>query len=99
VPSVQLVFPPKGKPNSLVFIIGSGFNGATKVDFGKTQAQFAVLADSVIIAIAPPQPKGVHTVDVTVTSAGGTSTTSMGDQFRYIGFGHGHGHGGWSLFG
>ena len=77
-----------------MFIVGSGFTGATQVDFGKSQAQFAILADSVIVTLAPPQPRSTKTVDVTVTTPDGTSATSKADAFTYT-----RGHRGWWSFG
>jgi uncharacterized membrane protein len=64
-----------------VVITGSGFTGATSVSFGSTAGTIAsVDSDSQITAISPA---GSGTVDVTVTTPGGTSATSPADQFTY----------------
>ena len=66
------VLPPFGPANggTTVVLSGSGFTGATGVEFGGTPATtFTVLADDTISAIAPP---GTGTVEVTV-SVGGSS--------------------------
>ena len=55
-------------------ITGTGFTGATAVDFGTTAAtSFTVVNDTTITA---DSPAGTGTVDVTVTTPGGTSATS-----------------------
>ena len=64
-----------------VTIIGTGFTGATVVDFGTSPAtNLDVVNDTTITANSPA---GTGTVDVTVTSPGGTSATSTADQFTY----------------
>ena len=55
---------------------------ATAVKFGSTAAS-SVTADSGT-SITAVSPAGTGTVDVTVTTAGGTSHTSTGDQFNYV---------------
>ena len=74
---------PRGGPETggdEVTIMGSGFTGATQVKFGSTAAvNFTVEpTDTEIMAITPP---GTGTVDVTVTTPGGTSATGTGDEF------------------
>ncbi len=66
---------------TLVTISGSNFTGATSVSFGSVSASFTVVSDSLISASAPSQADG--TVDVTVTTPSGTSSTSSADQFVY----------------
>jgi hypothetical protein len=67
-----------------VTIGGTGFTGATGVSFGATPAaSFTINNDNSITATSPTASPG--TVDVTVTSAGGTSATSAGDQFTFVG--------------
>ena len=62
-------------------ITGTGFTGATAVDFGTTPAtNFTVVSDTTITA---DSPAGTGTVDVTVTTPAGTSATSAADQFTY----------------
>ncbi len=66
---------------TVVTIDGSGFTGATGVNFGSVAASFEVESDGTIVATAPPQASG--TIDVTVTTPSGTSATSEADQFTY----------------
>jgi IPT/TIG domain-containing protein len=65
-----------------VTITGSGFTGATEVDFGGVKApRMTVDSDSEITATSPTGASGP--VHVTVVTPKGTSTTSPADQFRY----------------
>jgi hypothetical protein len=64
-----------------VTISGVGFTNATAVGFGSVNAQFTVVSDTRIRAIAPPHPAG--TVDITVTTPYGTSSTGAPDRFSY----------------
>ena len=77
---------PSGGPvagGTSVTIGGSGFTGASAVDFGTMPASsFTVNSDSSITTTAPA---GSGTVDVTVSTAAGTSATSTADQFTYYG--------------
>ncbi len=83
VPTVTLINPTTGPAigGVTVTITGSGFTGATAVDFGTTPAtSYQVVSDTEVTATAP---ESSGTVDVTVTTPGGTSTTGPGDQFTY----------------
>jgi hypothetical protein len=65
-----------------VTITGSGFTGATEVDFGGVKApKMTVDSDSEITATSPTGASGA--VHVTVVTPKGTSATSPADQFRY----------------
>ena len=65
-----------------VTITGTSFLAATAVKFGSTNAaSFTINSDTSITAVSPAGSAG--TVDITVTSAYGTSTTSSADQFTY----------------
>ena len=66
-----------------VTITGTDFTGATAVAFGGTPASsFTVTSDTSITATAPAE--GYGTVDVTVTTAAGTSTARAADHFTYV---------------
>lgn len=63
-----------------VRVMGSGFTGATAVDFGKTPAtSFNVVDDKNITAIAPAN--FVSTLNVSVTTGSGTSPASAGSYY------------------
>jgi hypothetical protein len=82
-PSVSSVTPAAGPEagGTEVTISGSGFTGATGVQFGTVAAtSFKVNSSSSITAVAP---KGSGTVDVTVTTPVGQSSISPADQFTY----------------
>jgi hypothetical protein len=83
-PRVTSISPTSGPTDggTSVTISGSGFTGATAVDFGagNPATTFTINSDSSITA---ESPAGSGTVDVTVTSASGTSGTSSADQFEY----------------
>jgi hypothetical protein len=64
-----------------VTITGTGFTGVTAVDFGTTAASFVFNSDTSITAVSPTTAAG--TVDVSVTTAGGTSAASASDQFTF----------------
>jgi hypothetical protein len=64
-----------------VTITGSNFEEATSVRFGATKAKsFTVLSST---SIAAESPAGAGTVDVTVTTPGGTSAISKHDEFEF----------------
>jgi hypothetical protein len=90
-PLVSGISPSNGPINggTSVTIYGSGFsngNGASNVNyvmFGSTQTtSFRFISDSEIIAISPG---GSGTVNIAVTTPIGTSSSSSGSQFTYIG--------------
>ena len=65
-----------------VTIIGTGFTDATAVKFGSGNAlMFMVNSDTQITCMAPAG--AVSTVDVTVTTAQGTSATVSADHYTY----------------
>lgn len=66
-----------------VVITGAGFTGALGVKFGGTHALNYNVNDSTQITATAPSGS-VGTVDVTVTTSGGTSATSSADQFTYV---------------
>ncbi len=82
--SVTGVAPASGNVSGggTVLISGTGFTTAQQVFFGSTRSIFSVVNDQEIIAYVPPA-SSAGTVDVTVETSGGTSTTSSADQFAY----------------
>ena len=83
-PAVAGVSPGSGSTSggSTVTISGSNLSAATAVDFGSNAAaSFRVLSAEAIEAVSPP---GSGTVDVTVTTVGGTSAAVAGDHFSYL---------------
>ncbi len=85
LPEVSAVFPVNGEAagGTSVTITGSGFTGATSVDFGGTPAShFTDASDTSIVATAPAGTAG--SVDVTVRTPCGSSATSPDDRFTYV---------------
>ncbi len=83
LPTVTGISPTSGPAagGTSVTIAGTGFTGATVVNFGSVVApSFTVNSDTQIAVVSPA---GVGTVDVTVSTANGTSVTSAADQFAY----------------
>ena len=65
-----------------VIITGTGFASATAVTFGGTAATgFTVNSNTQITATAPA---GTGTIDIRVTTAGGTSAANANDQYTYV---------------
>ena len=82
-PTVTAVSPNEGPGGTSVVIAGTNLSGATAVDFGPgNPATFSVGGPATITATAP-SASSLGPVDVTVTTPGGTSTTSLADQFTY----------------
>ncbi len=82
-PSVFGVSPNSGAESggTVVSISGTGFTGATQVDFGDISAKdFAVGSDTSITATSPA---GTDTVDITVITPAGRSPVSPSDRFTY----------------
>ena len=83
-PTVSGVSPSSGPVagNQTVMITGNAFSSATAVKFGGVNAaSFAVTSSTTITATTPPGTAG--TVDVTVTTPGGTSAINSGDHYTY----------------
>jgi IPT/TIG domain len=82
-PTVTGVSPNSGPAagGTAVTITGSGFTGATAVDFGTTPATDVTMVNST--TITADSPAGSGGVDVTVITPAGTSATSAADQFTY----------------
>ena len=85
-PTVSAVTPASGPATggTKITIAGTGLTGATGVSFGgAAAASFTVNSATSITATSPAASAG--TVDVTVTSPGGTSAASGSDSFTFVG--------------
>jgi hypothetical protein len=87
-PVVMRILPVTGSAGggTKVTISGRNFHGATAVDFGGAGAVSYVVnaTGTMITAVSPPEVgTGVQAVDVTVTTAQGTSPTTTADLFTY----------------
>ncbi|MBS1892881.1 MAG: IPT/TIG domain-containing protein [Actinobacteria bacterium] len=86
-PTVIQTGPPSGplSGGTTVTIAGRDLEGATAVKFGASaaSANFTVVSDNEITAVAPPGAEP-GTVDITVTTVGGTSPAVAGDKFTYL---------------
>jgi hypothetical protein len=82
--AVSSVSPSSGSTvgGEAVTIRGSDLDGATGVSFGATPAGSFTASPTQITATAPPHAQG--TVDVRVTSPGGTSPTTDADLYSYV---------------
>ena len=84
-PVVSNVSPASGPDvgGTSVTITGTAFTGTTSVSFGGVAALgFTVVNSTTITATAPPHSVG--TVDVRVTTGGGTSANTASDDFEYL---------------
>jgi hypothetical protein len=83
-PTVTGISPNSGPAagGTLVTITGTGFTGASAVDFGTTPATGVIVVSATTITAV--SPAGTGAVNVTVTTPGGTSATSAAHQFTYI---------------
>jgi hypothetical protein len=83
VPQIAGITPNQGPASggNNVSIFGSGFTGATAVNFGSTSATFQVVSDNEIVATSPA---GSGMVDITVVTPVGTSATSPVDRYSFI---------------
>ena len=83
-PTVTGVSPTSGPATGTtsVAITGTNFTGASAVKFGSNAAASYTVNSATSITATSPAGTGV--VDVTVTTAGGTSATGAGDRFSYV---------------
>jgi hypothetical protein len=84
VPTVAGISPAAGSVSggNSITITGTGFLGATGVEFGTTAAQsFTIQSDTTLVAVVPAESSG--TVDVTVATSAGTSNTSSADKYAF----------------
>src|SRR5215469_1660754 len=84
-PTVANVNPNTGpmQGGTSVTITGTNFSGVTAVRFGSNAAAGSFIVNCTT-QITATSPAGVDTVDVTVTTEGGTSAISTADQFTYV---------------
>ncbi|MFE7354129.1 IPT/TIG domain-containing protein [Streptomyces sp. NPDC057543] len=80
-PTISSLVPNQGSAEggNTVTLTGTGFTGATSVRFGTVAAAFIAVSDTQATAIAPAAPAG--TVNVTITTPGGTSA---GIAYTYV---------------
>ena len=85
VPTVTGISPAAGATGggTSVTITGTGFTGATAVKFGSTAATLFTVNSATQITATSPNYGSTGTVDITVTTPGGTSATSSADQFTF----------------
>lgn len=83
-PTADTVSPVAGsiEGGTTVILTGTNLAGVTDVDFGSSAAAFFASSDTQITATSPAGSAG--TVNITVRSVGGTSTTGPGNQFTYV---------------
>ena len=68
-----------------VTIVGTNLSGATAVDFGSLPASsFTVNSTGTQITVVSPAAPNAESVDVSVTTPGGTSQVSAADVFTYV---------------
>jgi phospholipase C len=83
-PRVTAVSPASGPVGggTAITISGTNLGGASAVAFGNAPARsFTVETATSIVAVSPAEASG--TVDVTVTTRGGTSAVSAADRFKF----------------
>jgi len=84
-PLVTAISPTMGSTagGTVVTITGTNLDGAGSVLFGTAAAGYTVNSSTQLTAVAPAHSRG--TVDVSVTTPGGTSAPGPGAQFTYHG--------------
>ncbi|MDA8066155.1 MAG: IPT/TIG domain-containing protein [Thermaerobacter sp.] len=84
-PTVTAISPVSGPAagGTQVTVTGTNLTGATTVDFGSGNPATKVSVNSAGTQITATAPPGTGTVDVLVTTPGGTSATGSTDQFTY----------------
>ncbi len=82
-PAISGVSPASGSTagGTRVTISGTGLSGATGVSFGGAAAKISADSATQITVTSPP---GARTVDITVTTPGGTSAATTADRFTYV---------------
>ena len=84
-PAVTGLMPNNGNADggTAVQITGSNLSSATSVEFGATAATYFKVNSATSITATSPRSASLGTVDVTVVSPDGTSSTSSADKFTY----------------
>ncbi len=84
-PVVTSVVPVEGPEagGTLVTVKGEHLEGATEAKFGTTTATELKVVSGTEVTVKDPAHTGAGTVDVTVKTSAGTSTTSSSDHFTY----------------
>ena len=84
-PTVTGVSPNSGPVagGQTVTVTGTGFTGATQVNFGTAAASGLVAASDTTLTVISPQVTAAGPVDVRVTTPTGTSAATAADQFTY----------------
>jgi hypothetical protein len=84
-PQVTSVTPNQGGTSggTTVVVGGNFITGVTSVDFGGVSVPFTADIDEGTVSASSP-PSSAGTVDITVTTPGGTSQVSDVDQFTYV---------------
>ena len=86
-PAVTGISPSAGPAGGggTITITGTNLAGATAVDFGSTASPVITADSSDSVTAVIPGAASASTVPVTVTTLGGTSPTSPGDDYTYVG--------------
>ncbi|MGA7797131.1 MAG: IPT/TIG domain-containing protein, partial [Methanoregula sp.] len=85
VPTITGISPAAGPTagGTVITITGTNLTNATAVTFGSTAATHVTVVNATAVtATAPAHAAG--TVDVTITTPGGTSAKSSADQYAYV---------------
>jgi hypothetical protein len=84
-PTVTAVTPSNGPMTggTSVTLTGTNFTGATAVKFGTNAATTYTVNSASSITVTSPSATATGTVDITVTTTGGTSATSSSDDYTY----------------
>ena len=84
VPSIKSIAPEHGPlgGGTTVIIYGKNLGGVTDVSFGTSPSSLVTpINQNEVLALSPA---GTGTVDITVTTAAGTTATGPSDQFSYV---------------
>jgi YVTN family beta-propeller protein len=86
LPIITNIYPTSGSiaGGTAITITGSGFTGATAVNFDSTPAAaFLILNDNSVTAVSPPGTPGL--VNISITAPSGTSSNSLATRYVYTG--------------